>query len=310
MRTKHRTLALLLTGLSLLTGCKKGGEAPLPEVYQIGEDSAPALVLPEEGGKLSKVLKTTVENMDSGDEEDNTETDQTEDQEKDGAKEDGKNDQDSEEEDREDKKEDKKEKDNAVEVVSLTYTYVELDEPGGLVASYADLLTGEENGFLMVDGELKECDSPDFTVSMGAVTLAKETEEAGRLFSIAVEWQEEECVVTVSRPEGEIVTKEEAEAAEAEAELDSITLREAVDYLKGLTPSDLGLTGSSMAAYQVYAMTGTVMVGEDPCMRLNVYTKENPEKTNELLGSYLLTGDKRHLYRCNLEGESVTELVP
>ncbi len=230
--------------LCLLAGCGKEKELTPPEAYQMGEDSVPALALPEEGGKLSE---------------------ETQDE----------------------------------EAATTSYTYTELTAPGGVVETYAALLTGEENGFSVVTAELEPCEAPDYAAESGSIIMAKNASESGKVVQIAVNWSEEGCDVTVSGPSGTI----------KEPEVEPMTVKEAVEYLESMSPSVLGLSGSSMAAYHIYPVMGTVMVGEVACIQLNVYSMDNPEHTNHIAGAYLLTGDGAHLYRIDdTNSNNVTEL--
>lgn len=247
MRAKKMGGIFLLCALLCLTsGCKKGEEALTPPAaYMVGEESIPALELPEEGGMLSEAHYAADEEELAGD----------------------------------------------------VYTYAEMAQSGALVESYAGKMTGE-NGFTVVDEQDAETEPPDFTAAEGTVRLARETGAEGELLTVKLDWGEESCTVTVEVREGSI------ERAEAEG----MTAREAAEYLESLSPADLGLSGSSMAEYRVYPLSGIVLVDGNSCMQLNVYSVDNEAQTNDLLGSYLLTGDKAHLYRLDRQSGTVTEL--
>ena len=88
----------------------------------------------------------------------------------------------------------------------------------------------------------------------------------------------------------------------------SMTMSEAVDFLYTLEPSVLGLSGTSMDTYRIYALDGAVMVNEQPCMRLSIYSREGPDQTNEVAGIYLLTRDAAHLYQLDEAAGTVREI--
>lgn len=178
----------------------------------------------------------------------------------------------------------------------IVYVYEGIQAPGAAVESYAAQMTGEEGGFSFVDeNDLRE-DAPDYNASEGDIYLARPAAEEGTLLSIELEWAAETCTVTTESREGTI------------QEAEGMTYFEALDYFNSLSPASLGLEGASMKQYGVYAPEGTVLVDERPCLRLNVYSTENPEGTNELVGMYLMTGDGRHVYRLEGEPRGVVEL--
>ena len=85
-------------------------------------------------------------------------------------------------------------------------------------------------------------------------------------------------------------------------------MQEALDYLQGLNPADLGLNGDSMESYRIYATDGTVMVDGNACMRVEIYDRSGKDGTNEFAGTYLMSADGLHLYRLDEEARTVTEL--
>ncbi len=181
---------------------------------------------------------------------------------------------------------------------STVYTYSGLATPGTWVEGYAAQLTREENGFLTVDEEYVQTEAPDFAMEEGMVFLARDAQEEGRVLLVTLEWSEGTCTVTVERPEGHVEPEP----------LGGTSLAEAVDYLYSLAPSVLGLSGNSMSEYQVYALDGIVFVEGLPCLQLSVCSSENPEQTNEIMGIYLLSGNRKHIYRMDTQTDKVVEL--
>lgn len=186
------------------------------------------------------------------------------------------------------------------EVVAYAYTYGGLSDAKALANAYAALLTSEENSFTVVDEEGYQAELPDFSQEEGTVYLAKPSAVEGKLFEVSVAWKEGQCEVAITQPEGEILKAEV---------VDPMTLPDAVDYIRSLSPVDLGLTGSSMADYNIYPSMGAVFVDGSACLELNIYSKENVSETNDIQGTYLLTGDKKHLYRLDRVAGTVVEII-
>lgn len=87
----------------------------------------------------------------------------------------------------------------------------------------------------------------------------------------------------------------------------AMTMWEAQNFLQELEPSVLGLEGESMEDYHIYAIDGSVLVNGQPCMRLNVYSREEGQ-SNEVAGIYLMSRDGQHLYLLDEEAKSVKEI--
>lgn len=180
----------------------------------------------------------------------------------------------------------------------FVYYYDSLASGGKAAEEYAALLTGEDVGFLVVDeNNTPTEDAPDYTAEEGTVLLAKTATTQGKILQVQIFWKAAECDVTVTRPEGKIAPKQ----------VEAMTLPQAIQFLEGLKPTVLGLEGDSMSAYRVYVTDGRVLVNGVPCVRLQVYRNHLPEGSNAIAGSYLLTGDKQHLYRQEKSG-AVVEL--
>lgn len=187
-----------------------------------------------------------------------------------------------------------------------TYRYEGLENAGSTVSSYVKQLGGEESGFSVVDEEYVVADSPDFTQPEGQVLLAKNlegTEEApveNRLIYVRITWSEDSCTVEADEADGQVTTPPPPPSG--------MTLIEAQDYLSSLSPAALGLSGESMKEYSIYTMNGAVLVDGNPCVRLNVYSNDNDQHTNELVGCFLMNGNGTHLYRLDPESNTVEEL--
>lgn len=223
------------------------------------------------------------------------------------------------------------------------FTYSGLVNSGAAASSYASKLTGEEGGFSIVDEELVRTDRPDFTEAEGEVRLAKQNEvpeEAPEeekedkedkkdgegeetpepeptptptptptpepmrdsVQSVQITWSEGTCTVRIEEAPG-LITDPPVKPAPV-----TMTLTEALDYLKSLPPAALGLTAASMEDYQIYSEGGIVWVDDQTCIRINVYEVDGEEPFNVLAGSYLLANDKSHLYQLDDVTHSVIEV--
>lgn len=167
------------------------------------------------------------------------------------------------------------------------YHYRDLSKVGEHVAEYVRELTGEENGFCIVDAQFVATEAPDFTDEAGSVRLGKNTDEDERAISIVLDWEQQECTVTVSVQHAQVTQPQPAP---------EMTLIEAVDYVYQLAPKRLGLNGESMQEYSVYGLDGTSFVNGTACVRIGVYTKANNAQTNALLGTYLMSSDGAQIY--------------
>lgn len=180
------------------------------------------------------------------------------------------------------------------------YLYEKLSDSGALAEEYAALLTQAENGFVIMDGGGMETAPPDFTQAEGSLSLAKPSVQEGRLFQIDLSWSEGQCALSVSTPEGAI----SAQPGPA----DDMTMRDAVEYLQSLPPVRLGLDeGRSMLDYTIFPRLGTVFVNGIACLELDLY-QHNMEETHDLVASYLVSGDKRSLFRLDHATGLVDEL--
>lgn len=288
-KTKAIFIIILMLCLLTATGCGKDKEkAPTPpETYALGADSAPPLdeQLTEEGGKLTAVEEKAPEPAADG-EKATPEADEKAGDEKATAPQKTSNTKDEKSDAGKDK-EVEKDKAEKAEPVSITYTYGDLKTAGTTVESYVKLLTEPEAGFA-----LQEETPPDYTGAEGSLTLAKASTQEGCIFQIFIEWKENGCTVTVSRPEGS--TKGD--------EPENLTWSEAIDFLQKTDPAKLGLTGS-MADYSIIPYQGLVELDGMPAVKLTVYSRTS-YNTNIIAGTYLITQGGQSIYKVSQEGDA------
>ncbi len=191
--------------------------------------------------------------------------------------------------------------------VSVTYHYEGFAGHIERIKNYCDLLMAEDFGFVPVDENVIKTKLPTFEKLAGNVCLVRPigsgnasnegTDEGGEsesLFMIQLQWNSDHFSAAVGQIEGGIVTPPEPKP---------MTLMEAVDYFHTLDPSVLGLSGETMDDYQVLALDGAVLVGTTPCLRMNVYKKDEKTGTNVIAGQYLFSNTGRELYWVGLGGE-------
>lgn len=189
------------------------------------------------------------------------------------------------------------EEEEGEESQNLSYVYEGIKTPGLAMEMYTAQLTAEEVGFAFIDKEHYEIEPPDFRTEEGEVYLARPTQTGDTMMMLTLKWSEEKCVVDVAVVDGGI--KEAPPGME---------LMEAVDHFRSFSPAKLGLQGNSMKDYRIYALDGAVMVDNQVCLQLNVYSSDNTAETNELLGMYLMTSDGRRVYQLDEYRDDIKEL--
>lgn len=182
--------------------------------------------------------------------------------------------------------------------VSVTYHYAGLPEAVKRIQGYCALLTAEDFGFVPVDEKIMEAKLPDFEAPDGTVHLVRPIEGEGEeesLFSLQIAWQADDAFsVTVARIAGGIVEPPKPQP---------MTLEEAEDFFYNSDPALFGLSGDSMEDYEIFALDGAVLVGTTPCLRMNVYQKNEKTGTNEIAGQYLLSNTGYELYWIGMDGK-------
>jgi hypothetical protein len=188
------------------------------------------------------------------------------------------------------------------------YTYTGLTEPGQTSADYASALTEGEDPFSVVTSQFYLTDDPDYTQETGSVYLARDAAVEGSVCVLRLDWdlETQSCTVTTSTEEGQ-VTEPPPEPIGGSSG-GSLTVAGAVDYVKSFTPTQLGLEGSSMEEYKVYAQDGSVYVDGMPCMKVKVCSVDSEQQFNRIEGNYLITTDKLHMYSLDEAAGTVKEL--
>lgn len=211
----------------------------------------------------------------------------------------------------------------------ISYTYTGLSNAGAETEAYASSLKAEK--FSVVDAEFVRTDAPDYTTPEGTVLLARNIakkenpaaastdgggessappapveEQKDMVLTVELTWSEGTMVVVCDQAEGKVTSPPQDQTSMTPGA--AMSMSEAVDYLYTLDPSVLGLSGTSMDSYRIYALDGAVMVNNQLCMRLNIYSREGPEQTNEVAGIYLLTRDGTHLYQLDEAAGTVKEV--
>lgn len=125
----------------------------------------------------------------------------------------------------------------------------------------------------------------------GELILAKESDSGSGLFQLDLTWDDASCTVTPSFDKDGVLPEESS----------SMTMEEAVDYIRSLPPSTLGLTGEDLSDYSIFCEDGLVLLDGTPCLCLNVY------RSGSYQGSFLFSPNAKTLYRLN---RSTGEVLP
>jgi hypothetical protein len=151
--------------------------------------------------------------------------------------------------------------------------------------------SSEEDAEENADSEDDAEESPEES----SAAVPEEAEEENRVCLVQLDWTADSCTVTLKYQEG-VIQQRPVETESSSGGGSSLTLATAIDYLKSFNPADIGLDGTSMEDYQIYALDGVILVDNTACLHLKVYRSDNPQQTNQVAGNFLLTGDKQHLY--------------
>lgn len=161
---------------------------------------------------------------------------------------------------------------------AVTRTYTQFSDPKQVVSDYVALMTGEQ-GFQVVTETLLPQSPPSEYGAEGEIYLGRVTEEGDKTVLFELAWSPESCIVISSLIPAPI----------PENTIEVMGVTETLTYMESLSPSDLGLEGDSMDAYEVYAQDSVVMVNGLRCMQLDVYSQGGEQGGNALEGSFLMS---------------------
>lgn len=190
----------------------------------------------------------------------------------------------------------------ATESGAFVYTYVGFEVVNESVQNYVTRLIDAENGFKIVDGEtFRSATAPDFTQPEGTVSLSKPADH-DKITVIRLDWSADQCVASISIEDAPVVEDKKPSTNKNNI---GLTHTGAMDYLKELSPSVLGLEGDSMEAYNIYIMSGFTYVDGEACLRVNIYANDADTGTNVHVGTYFMSGNAEHIYRLSEDGLAI-----
>lgn len=176
---------------------------------------------------------------------------------------------------------------------TTSYHYTELDAPAQAVTDYRAALEADYS-CVALSAQGERLPEDDELSDRGELILAKESDSGSGLFQLDLTWDETSCTVTPSFDEDAALPEESS----------SMTMDEAVDYVRSLPPSALGLTGNSMSDYNIFCEDGLVLLDGAPCLCLNVY------RSGRFQGSFLFSPESKTLYRLNRSTGEAQPLSP
>lgn len=177
-------------------------------------------------------------------------------------------------------------------------TYTEFTSVETILPDYVEQLINEYD-FQMVTKALKTCEPPAEYGTEGDIYLGYPTGEEGeKTILLEIVWDPESCEVVSSIIPGPIT--------EGRTSSNTVSYEAARDYMRSVDPGVLGLSGTSMSAYEVFAADGSILVNGQQCMCFNIYEgKDDASSGNQFQGVYLMSVDGQHLYRLDLDTNQV-----
>lgn len=185
-------------------------------------------------------------------------------------------------------------------ILEGTYHYKNMAELSNTAEQYCKLLTGKSFGFTPIDQNETEIPLPDTFEQNGHVRLALPVSHVSAegtlayLFVIDLQWQGTDLSVGLGKIQGAI---QQPPKPEEPKRPEPITAFEATRIFSNCKPSELNLPGDNMRMYQVILMDGSVMAGDDVCLRVNLYETSSVTHTNVIAGMYLLSADGERIYK-------------
>lgn len=276
---RRALLAAAVSGLLLLSACGKDdpeaeadGGAP-PEAYPVtGEETIPSLTQEIPPIDMGNVVYTPPASEEDADEEE------------------------SDEEPEEGESSPEELSHTAPNEADLTgwtvYQYGGLTDSSALVSAYVSDLESDYGCAAVTDAGVRTL-TPDLSQSEGEVLLAKNSEDQTGALFLRLKWEQNACTVATQFREGTAI-----------ADPEPLTLTDAIELIQSRTPASLGLPGSSMKDYYVWAEEGLVLVDGAQCIRVNAYLP--PEYT--LAGTFLVAANGEGIYRLDRATQEVTPL--
>lgn len=184
---------------------------------------------------------------------------------------------------------------NEVVLAPLVYTYdvSTTGYTGGQATSgYVSYLGS--SGYKIIDpyhnvnNEYYEMLTPDFTQRAGTVAMAKKASGTERLMLLVVDWHYYGATVTVSYLDGTLWV---APPPETTASKGSLTISDAVDFLKTRNPSELGLSGNTMDDYSIYTAEGLVIINGVTYREFTILGKTEGGAGSSFGGNYLIDAE-------------------
>lgn len=188
------------------------------------------------------------------------------------------------------------------------YHYKDLPQGGQTIEAYVNELTSSKVGFTIVNGAGKQTEAPDYTKEEGALSLDRPNMDLRNNLQLDISWEKDKsCSIKVHMRDSNKASDDASDGQGASSN-EAMTAEDAVNYLKSLAPSQLGLAGKSMKDYNVYYLDGKAVINGVSCLRLRVYEVSPPEGSNAILSTYFLSQDKKTLYRLHPENNEVETL--
>ena len=188
------------------------------------------------------------------------------------------------------------------ETGAFVYTYVGFSVVNESVQAYVEILTSQEHGFSIVNGEtFRAAQAPDFTLEEGTVSLSKPAENE-KITVIRLDWTADQCVASISIEDAPVI---ESKPNKTNKNNIGLSHSGAIEFLKELNPAVLELEGNSMEAYNIYIMSGFTYVDGEACLRIKIYTDDNSAQTNVHVGTYFMSGNGEHIYRLSDDGLAI-----
>lgn len=189
------------------------------------------------------------------------------------------------------------------------YYYSELPNGGLDIQTYVEgLMADSDLDLNPVNAAGRSVPLPDFSQQEGFVLLSMADLETECMLRVLVSWAGSSCIVRVSIVEAPRPSQGETADGSMSEVGGNLTAEETVSYFQKLSPAVLGLEGDSMDDYNIYYLDGKVLVNEEPCSRVRIYAESPPEGSNAYRGTFLVTGNRSHLYQLDLLTQEVVEL--